>query len=108
MVSNMKITLLIVSIFLYLNKNNIINIVGSVKITTSINLKNTMNKKNEINYIYCVIAYFCYAIFIVLFFNFRNNLTFSFIKLCIIVILTLVLNMLFQKKIKAFLSVLIY
>ena len=46
MVSNMKITLLIVSIFLYLNKNNIISIVGSVKITTSINLKNTMNKKN--------------------------------------------------------------
>jgi len=39
MVSNMKITLLIVSIFLYLNKNNIISIIGTVKITTSIYLK---------------------------------------------------------------------
>ena len=43
----MKITLLIVSIFLYLNKKKIISIVGSVKITTSFNLKNTMNKKKK-------------------------------------------------------------
>jgi hypothetical protein len=41
----MKITSLIVFIFLYLNKNNIISIIGSVKITTSIYLKKTMDKK---------------------------------------------------------------